>query len=160
MEIEKEKQQQINIVYLNPNEIEQRVKERITELLSSIKVPRDFAHYTLRVTNNNNRQLSIQIDIYHYHKEWHRTTSSLPLNSLATKRKDIYRVPRIVSRANYRHVADSSSVSHFFEAVSVYYGFTYKTVSKYKRFYTEHIYDDYTLNDLSHYCRLKESKWR
>ena len=160
MEIEKQKQKQIDVVYLNPNEIEQRVKERITELLSSIKVPRDFATYTLRVTNDNNRQLNIQIDIYHYHEEWHRTTSFLSPDSITTKRKDIYKVPRIVTRANYRHIVGSPSVSHFFEAISVYYGFSYKTISKYKAFYTEHIYDDYALNDLSRYSRLKESKWK
>ena len=160
MEIEKEKQQQINIAYLKPNKIEQRVKERITELLSIMKVPRNFANFRVQVTNDNNRLLNIQIDIYHYHKEWCSNTSYLPAGFLPTKRRDIYKVPKIVSRANYRHVAGSPSVNHFFKAVTVYFGFSYETVSKYKAFYTKHIYNDCTLNDLSYYRGLKESKWK
>lgn len=160
MEIEKLKNKELNIIYLNIYEIEERVKQRVTELLSNIKVPRNFAYFRVQVTNDNNRQLNIQIDIYHYHEEWHSNTSYLPFNFMPTKRKNIYKVPKIVSRANYRHVAGYPSISHFFEAISVYFGFNYKTVSKYKTFYTVYIYNDYTLNDLSYYCRLKESKWK
>lgn len=160
MEIEKQKQKQINIVYLNPQEIEERIKQRITELLSNIKVPRDFATYTLCVINDDNRRLHIRIYIYHYRKEWHQTTSFLPANSLPTKEKNIYKAPRIVSRADFNHIIGSPSVSYSFRSASVSDGFNNKTVAKYKSFYTEHIYDDYYLSDINNYCKIKESKWK